>query len=250
MIKARVLNVDKKRILLDTGIKIAKIGISDITPECIIERSTRDSSPPRDSPTEVRPGDVLQVYLEHFESPEGDMLVSGQQAAVRRRVRAVWKELQNCMDDGRPVKGRILNAVSGGFSVGIAGLICFLPLRSTAQRTAQKIGDLQDFKVVRMNPARNNVVLADCKMQAGLERIFARHGKHGGGDSANQRKAGEDGFKRYRQQQNHHHHRQQHQHQQHQHQQYRRRDFTETAAEISKELQNETTTSSNAPSPA
>jgi ribosomal protein S1 len=160
MIKARVLDVDRKKITLDTGIKMAKIAVTDITPECILEQMPSADGTPR-NPGEILAGDIVQVYLEHEETPEGDMLVSGQQAAVRRRVRAVWKELQDRMEDGKPVKGRILNSVAGGFSVGVAGLVCFLPNSVATRATTRKIGELQDFKVTQMNPSRTNVVLTD-----------------------------------------------------------------------------------------
>jgi len=117
----------------------------------------------------------VQVYLEHEETPEGDMLVSGQQAAVRRRVRAVWRELQQRLIDGRPVKGRILNSVPGGFAIGVGGLVCFASNRSMTKATARRIGELQDFKVVQMNPARNNVVLEDNRLHLGLARATQGH---------------------------------------------------------------------------
>lgn len=50
-------------------------------------------------------GDIVQVFLESMETPEGDMLVSGQQAAQERRFRAVWKELEERMERKLPVKG-------------------------------------------------------------------------------------------------------------------------------------------------
>jgi hypothetical protein len=43
MIKARVLQVDKKAILLDTGVKLAKIAASDITADCILEKAERNT---------------------------------------------------------------------------------------------------------------------------------------------------------------------------------------------------------------
>lgn len=173
MIKARVIEVDKRKATLDAGAKIAKIAVSDITPECILERSADGSAGAR-AEGEVRPGDIVQVFLEHEETPEGDMLVSGQQAAVRRRVPAVWKELATRMETGKPVRGRVLNSVSGGFSVGVAGLVCFLPGSNCSRVTASRIGDLQEFRVVQMVAARNNVVLADVRLDAELRRASGR----------------------------------------------------------------------------
>ena len=54
---------------------------------------------------QLREGDVVQVYLETIGTPEGDFLVSGVQAAVQRRMAAVWKELEDRKQRGELVKG-------------------------------------------------------------------------------------------------------------------------------------------------
>jgi small subunit ribosomal protein S1 len=163
MIQARILSIDKRKVTLDTGIAIAKVAVTDITPDCILKPI--DDKKPRKL-GEIRVGDVVQVFLERKETPEGDMLVSGQQAAVQRRVRAVWKELQNRMHNDKKVKGRILNAVSGGFAVGVGGLVCFLPNSMATKATSRKVGELQYFRILQMNPARSNVVLQDWAFHA------------------------------------------------------------------------------------
>lgn len=61
----------------------------------------------------MRVGDVVQVFLESVETPEGDMLVSGQQAAQERRFRALWKELEDAQQARRPVKGEARLGVGG-----------------------------------------------------------------------------------------------------------------------------------------
>lgn len=159
IIKARVLELDRKKILIDTGIKIAKIAHSDITPECILGTTVPGDTPRK--PGEVRVGDIVQVFLESMETPEGDMLVSGQQAAQERRFRAVWKELEERMERKLPVKGRVLNQLTGGYAVGVAGLVCFLPAAACHPFTASRIGKLQEFLITGMNKGRNNVVLRD-----------------------------------------------------------------------------------------
>jgi hypothetical protein len=53
----------------------------------------------------VQAGDAVQLYLQYEETPEGDMLVSGQQAAMQRRSQAVWKELEASKMAGVTVKG-------------------------------------------------------------------------------------------------------------------------------------------------
>lgn len=50
-------------------------------------------------------GDVVQVFLEDAGTPEGDFFVSGVQAAVKRRLAAVWNELEERKERGEMVKG-------------------------------------------------------------------------------------------------------------------------------------------------
>ena len=45
IIRARVLDIDRKKILIDTGVKIAKIAHSDITTECIVGTTRQDDAP-------------------------------------------------------------------------------------------------------------------------------------------------------------------------------------------------------------
>ncbi len=58
-------------------------------------------------------GDVVQVFLESVETPEGDMFVSGQQAAQERRFRAVWKELEDRRAARKTVQGAGAGRVGG-----------------------------------------------------------------------------------------------------------------------------------------
>ena len=69
-------------------------------------RRCRPAPPPRANGTgEIRVGDMLRVYLDEDETPEGDSLVSGAAAASRLRVEAIWKELEARQRRGQTVKG-------------------------------------------------------------------------------------------------------------------------------------------------
>lgn len=160
MIKARVVKIDKKKVILDTGVKFATIGLHELTEDSILNRNDGENSGP------VRVGDTVQVFLENVETPEGDMLVTGQESAVQRRTQAVWAELLERLKDGKPVKGRLLNSLAGGYSVGVAGIVCFLPNRNASKFTASRIGELSEYRVIQMNASRSNVVLEDCRLQS------------------------------------------------------------------------------------
>jgi ribosomal protein S1 len=173
MVKARVLQVKNQVVMLHTGIKVAKVANSEITPDAILERSTVDPSPR--SPGEVRPGDIVKVFVEHQETPEGDMMVGSKQAVADVRARAVWNELESRMRSGQTVRGRILNSLFGGYAVGVAGLVCFLPSSSCLHRNAARIGELMEFRITRMTKARKNVLLRDVAMDR--ERSQRRWGQ-------------------------------------------------------------------------
>lgn len=50
------------------------------------------------------------------------------QMSVQEQTDVILARLRRAMESKTPVMGRILNAVNRGYSVGIAGLVCFLPI--------------------------------------------------------------------------------------------------------------------------
>lgn len=190
MVKATVVKVDKRKAILDLrNGKFATIGVHELTPDSVLERKggpdVASRRPNADGPSEGAPeealpaaGDTVQVFLESIETPEGNVLVRGQESAISRRTKAVWQELLERLKDGKPVKGRLLNSLAGGYSVGVAGIVCFLPNRNASKVTASRIGELSEYRVIQMNASRSNVVLSDCRMKRG-ERDG--RGRRGGG---------------------------------------------------------------------
>ena len=47
---------------------------------------------------------------------------------VQEQTEVILARLRQAMATQTPVMGRILNAVNRGYSVGVAGLVCFLPI--------------------------------------------------------------------------------------------------------------------------
>lgn len=47
-----------------------------------------------------------------------------------------------------------MNAVWGGYAVGVAGLVGFIPAKQCARPTARRIGQLQKFRILEVR-ARN-----------------------------------------------------------------------------------------------
>jgi hypothetical protein len=85
---------------------------------------------------------------------------------------AVWSELYLSWQKKRKVYGRILNTVNGGFSVGIAGYIAFLPKSRLYNKTYQ-IGRLIPFQILNINLQTKNIVLTGQRINKKvLKNIF------------------------------------------------------------------------------
>jgi hypothetical protein len=199
MVKATVVQVDKWKAILDMhNGKFATIGIHELTEDAILERKSKTGVGMTESQqsshigsSQVLVGDTVQVFLESIETPEGELLVTGQESAVSRRTKAVWGELLERLNDGRPVKGRLLNSLAGGYSVGVAGIVCFLPNRNASKVTVGRIGELADYRVIQMNASRSNVVLSDCRLKRGGERGEGGKRRGGGQGGRGNRRGGE-----------------------------------------------------------
>ncbi len=53
----------------------------------------------------------------------------------------------------------MLNAVNGGYAVGIAGMVGFLPSGRTRSKTVSSLGTLQQFEIIALTEATRNVVV-------------------------------------------------------------------------------------------
>lgn len=110
--------------------------------------------------SEVRSGDVVDVFVERLEDKNGGILLSLEKA----RKEALWDELSQAMVEGRNVEGMIVGRVKGGFSVDLHGASAFLP---GSQIDIRPVGDAsalmnlpQPFKIIKMDKSRNNIVVS------------------------------------------------------------------------------------------
>jgi len=86
-----------------------------------------------DGPVAV--GDVVEARVTWMNNPTGQLDLDVRGLDARKSRERVWRELTRARDAGKTVRGRILNAVNGGYAVGIAGLIAFLPARAYRGRS-------------------------------------------------------------------------------------------------------------------
>jgi small subunit ribosomal protein S1 len=107
---------------------------------------------------EVKIGDNFDVYVEKRE-PEGGLRLSREKAIGIK----VWEEISRIQEENGTIEGRIDSRVKGGMSVDI-GVPAFLPYSQIDLRPVKDldglIGKSYDFKILKFNRKRNNVVIS------------------------------------------------------------------------------------------
>ncbi|MDC1013932.1 30S ribosomal protein S1 [Gammaproteobacteria bacterium] len=150
-----VLDVDKEWVTVHVGLKSEGVISLD-------EFRNNDGS------VEIESGDEVQVALEAVEDGYGETRISREKA---RKI-GTWKKLEEALETGEFVEGKVLTRVKGGFSVEVDVVKAFLPGSLVDIRPVKEAPELentvQEFKVIKLDYKRNNVVLS---RKAVLEKI-------------------------------------------------------------------------------
>jgi len=150
-----VLDVDKEWVTVHVGLKSEGVISLD-------EFRNNDGS------VEIESGDEVQVALEAVEDGYGETRISREKA---RKI-GTWKKLEDALETGEFVEGKVLTRVKGGFSVEVDVVKAFLPGSLVDIRPVKEAPELentvQEFKVIKLDYKRNNVVLS---RKAVLEKI-------------------------------------------------------------------------------
>ncbi|MDP5038029.1 MAG: 30S ribosomal protein S1 [SAR86 cluster bacterium] len=150
-----VLDVDKDWVTVHVGLKSE--GVISL-----------DEFRNNDGTLEIQSGDEVQVALEAVEDGYGETRISREKA---RKI-GTWKKLEEALETGEFVEGKVLMRVKGGFSVEVDVVKAFLPGSLVDIRPAKEAPELentvQEFKVIKLDYKRNNVVLS---RKAVLEKI-------------------------------------------------------------------------------
>ena len=121
---------------------------------------------------EVAIGDQVDVALDAVEDGFGYTRLSREKA--KRAL--TWKRLEAAQESGQTVTGVISDKVKGGFTVNVDDIQAFLPGSLVDVRPIRDMSYLEgkplEFKVIKVDPRRNNVVLsrrAVVESEAGTE---------------------------------------------------------------------------------
>ncbi len=142
-----VLDVDNDWVTVHVGLKSE--GIISL-----------DEFKNNDGDFDVNVGDEVEVALEAVEDGYGETRISREKA---RKI-TTWKMLEEALETGEFVTGKIHNRVKGGFAVEVDMVKAFLPGSLVDVRPVKEAPDIentvQDFKVIKLDYKRNNVVLS------------------------------------------------------------------------------------------
>ena len=108
----------------------------------------------------VAVGDEVEVALDAVEDGFGETRLSREKA---KRAQA-WRRLENAFEGSENVSGIISGKVKGGFTVDIEDIRAFLPGSLVDVRPVRDTSYLEgkplEFKVIKLDPRRNNVVVS------------------------------------------------------------------------------------------
>ena len=143
IVKGRILEVRPREVLVDIGYKS----------EGVIPLSEFEDV------ESLEVGDEVDVLLERLENDEGMVVLSKEKAAYRQN----WNKIASVFQEDGLIKGKVKSVVKGGLMVNI-GVEAFLPASQIdivpPKDLQQFVGNTYDFKIVKINDDRRNVVLS------------------------------------------------------------------------------------------
>jgi len=147
VISAEVVRIDHNFVVVNAGLKSEAL--------IPVEEFLNDQGE-----LEVEAGDFVSVAIDSLENGYGDTILSRDRA---KRLSA-WLQLEQALESGELVNGTITGKVKGGLTVMTNGIRAFLPgslvdLRPVKDTTPYE-GKTLEFKVIKLDRKRNNVVLS------------------------------------------------------------------------------------------
>ncbi len=147
VISAEVVRIDHNFVVVNAGLKSEAF--------IPVEEFHNDQGE-----IDVQPGDFVSVAIDALENGYGDTILSRDKA---KRL-ASWMNLEKALEQGEIVTGAVTGKVKGGLTVMVNGIRAFLPGSLLDTRpikdTSPFEGKTMEFKVIKLDRKRNNVVLS------------------------------------------------------------------------------------------
>jgi small subunit ribosomal protein S1 len=144
VVDGTVISVSKKEVVVNIGYKS----------EGVINSSEFRYNP------DLKPGDVVPVFVEKTEDKNGQLIVSHRTA----RVFSAWDKINNAKEEDLIIQGEIKCRTKGGLIVDVFGIEAFLPGSQVDVKPIRDfdvyVGKQMEFKVVKINHEFKNVVVS------------------------------------------------------------------------------------------
>src|SRR5881296_331961 len=143
IVKGTIIEVRPKEVLVDIGYK---------------SEGSVPANEFEDIKT-VKIGDEIDVLIEKLEDKDGMVILSKEKAEFKKN----WDKILTICNEGGTIAGKVKAVVKGGLLVNI-GVEAFLPASQIdivpPKNLQGYVGNTYDFKVVKINQERQNIVLS------------------------------------------------------------------------------------------
>ncbi|MDP6794227.1 MAG: 30S ribosomal protein S1 [Verrucomicrobiota bacterium] len=144
IVKGTVIEIRQKEVMIDIGYKSeGSVPVNEF----------------EDHNEELKLEDEVDVLILQLEDRDGMVVLSHEQAIFKQN----WDNIKTICEEGGHIKGRVKAAVKGGLVVNI-GVEAFLPSSqidvTTPHDLEPYVGQTYDFKVMKLNLERQNIVLS------------------------------------------------------------------------------------------
>ncbi len=144
VVMGKILSVGAREVTVDIGFKSeGTIPIEEFT-----------------NPEELKVGSDIEVYIDTIEDSEGRLILS------KRKVDFIhaWERILASYERGEIIQGKCTRRIKGGIVVDLGGVDAFLPGSQIDVKPIRNfdayIGQTMDFKVVKVNNLRKNIVVS------------------------------------------------------------------------------------------
>lgn len=158
IIRGRVISADNSGAMVDIGAKT-----SAYLPSKEFGFSKNETDDKRNIEALV-PKEEYDFYILREENEDGQLTLS------RRRVYTAqsWKDLQKYVDEDTAIDCKVSAVVKGGLLIDVMGLRGFVPSSHLRVKNSleELVGQTLPFKILSLDPVRNNIILSHRKVMA------------------------------------------------------------------------------------
>ena len=163
VVEGTVIAVGKREVVVNIGYKS----------DCIIPVNEFRYNP------DLKPGDVVEVYIENQEDKRGQLVLSHRKA----RATKSWERVNAALENKEVITGYIKCRTKGGMIVDVFGIEAFLPGSQIDVKPIRDydvfVGKTMEFQVVKINQEYKNVVvshkaLIEAELEAQKQEIISK----------------------------------------------------------------------------